>query len=144
MPRHCTESLRIVLIMVSQDLLNKLNVISEKIIGAAIAVHKEFGPGLLESVYEICLIQEMEDRGLKVEHQIDLPLYYKGRLTEKKFRIDVLVEDEIIVELKAVESILPIHEAQLLTYLKLTNRKLGLLINFNVPLLKQGIMRRVL
>ena len=130
--------------MVSQDLLNKLNAISEAIIGAAISVHKEFGPGLLESVYEICMIQEMEDRGLKVAQQVDIPLYYKGRLTNKMFRIDLLVEDEIIVELKAVEQILPIHEAQLLTYLKLTNKKLGLLINFNVPLLKQGIMRRVL
>lgn len=130
--------------MVSQDLMNKLNAISEKIIGAAIAVHQEFGPGLLESVYEICLVQEMEDRGLKVANQVDLPLYYKGRLTDKKFRIDLLVEDEIVVELKAVEAILPIHEAQLLTYLKLTNKKLGLLINFNVPLLKQGILRRIL
>ena len=130
--------------MVSQDLMNKLNAISEKIIGAAIAVHQEFGPGLLESVYEICLVQEMEDRGLKVANQVDLPLYYKGRLTDKKFRIDLLVEDEIVVELKAMEAILPIHEAQLLTYLKLTNKKLGLLINFNVPLLKQGILRRIL
>ena len=130
--------------MVSQDLMNKLNAISEKIIGAAIAVHQEFGPGLLESVYEICLVQEMEDRGLKVANQVDLPLYYKGRLTDKKFRIDLLVEDEIVVELKAVEAILPIHEAQLLTYLKLTNKKLGLLINFNVPLFKQGILRRIL
>lgn len=130
--------------MVSQDLMNKLNAISEKIIGAAIAVHQEFGPGLLESVYEICLVQEMEDRGLKVANQVDLPLYYKGRLTDKKFRIDLLVEDEVVVELKAVEAILPIHEAQLLTYLKLTNKKLGLLINFNVPLLKQGILRRIL
>ena len=86
----------------------------------------------------------MEDRGLKVANQVDLPLYYKGRLTDKKFRIDLLVEDEIVVELKAVEAILPIHEAQLLTYLKLTNKKLGLLINFNVPLLKQGILRRIL
>ena len=130
--------------MVSQEVLNKLNVISEKIIGSAIAVHKEFGPGLLESVYEICMIQEMEDRGLKVTHQVDLPLYYKGRLTNKTFRIDLLVEDEIIVDLKAVENVFPIHEAQLLTYMKLTNKKLGLLINFNVPLLKQGIMRRIL
>ena len=130
--------------MVSQDLLTKLNAISEAIIGAAISVHKEFGPGLLESVYEICMVQEMEDRGLKVAHQVGIPLYYKGRLTDKMFKIDLLVEDEIIVELKAVEETLPIHEAQLLTYLKLTNKKLGLLINFNVPLLKQGIVRRVL
>ena len=130
--------------MVSQNSLNRLNAISEKIIGAAIAVHKEFGPGLLEKVYEICMVQEMEERGLKVSYQVDLPLYYKGQLTNKMFRIDVLVEDEVIVELKAVETVLPVHEAQLLTYMKLTNKKLGLLINFNVPLLKQGIMRRLL
>ena len=130
--------------MVSQESLNRLNVISEKVIGAAIDVHKAFGPGLVESIYEICMVQEMEDRGLKVAHQVNLPLYYKGRLTNKTFRIDLLVEDEVIVELKAVEKVLPIHEAQLMTYLKLTDKKLGLLINFNVPLLKQGIMRRIL
>lgn len=130
--------------MVSQESLNRLNVISEKVIGAAIDVHKAFGPGLVESIYEICMMQEMEDRGLKVAHQVNLPLYYKGRLTNKTFRIDLLVEDEVIVELKAVEKVLPIHEAQLMTYLKLTDKKLGLLINFNVPLLKQGIMRRIL
>ena len=130
--------------MITNEELNRLNVITERIIGAAIAVHKEFGPGLLESVYEICLLEEMELRGLHVAHQVDLPLYYKGRKTNKKFTIDILVEDEIILELKAVEEIKPVFEAQLLTYMKLTNKKLGLLINFNVPLLKNGIVRRVL
>lgn len=128
----------------NQDQMNRLNGITQQIIGAAIAVHKEFGPGLLESVYEVCLMQEMEENGLKVASQVELPLWYKGKLTDKKFRIDLLVEDEIIVELKAVDSLLPIHEAQLLTYMKLTNKHLGLLINFNVPLLKDGIIRRII
>ena len=128
----------------NQDQMNRLNSITQQIIGAAIAVHKEFGPGLLESVYEVCLMQEMEENGLKVASQVELPLWYKGKLTDKKFRIDLLVEDEIIVELKAVDSLLPIHEAQLLTYMRLTNKHLGLLINFNVPLLKDGIIRRII
>ena len=128
----------------NQDQMNRLNSITQQIIGAAIAVHKEFGPGLLESVYEVCLMQEMEENGLKVASQVELPLWYKGKLTDKKFRIDLLVEDEIVVELKAVDSLLPIHEAQLLTYMKLTNKHLGLLINFNVPLLKDGIIRRII
>ena len=128
----------------NQDQMNRLNGITQQIIGAAIAVHKEFGPGLLESVYEVCLMQEMEENGLKVASQVELPLWYKGKLTDKKFRIDLLVEDEIVVELKAVDSLLPIHEAQLLTYMKLTNKHLGLLINFNVPLLKDGIIRRII
>ena len=128
----------------NQDQMNRLNGITQQIIGAAIAVHKEFGPGLLESVYEVCLMQEMENNGLKVASQVELPLWYKGKLTDKKFRIDLLVEDEIVVELKAVDSLLPIHEAQLLTYMRLTNKHLGLLINFNVPLLKDGIIRRII
>ena len=128
----------------NQDQMNRLNSITQQIIGAAIAVHKEFGPGLLESVYEVCLMQEMEENGLKVASQVELPLWYKGKLTDKKFRIDLLVEDEIVVELKAVDSLLPIHEAQLLTYMRLTNKHLGLLINFNVPLLKDGIIRRII
>ncbi|MBQ9559996.1 MAG: GxxExxY protein [Bacteroidaceae bacterium] len=124
--------------------MDRLNSISEKVIGAAIAVHKELGPGLLETVYEVCLLKEMEQRGIEVSRQVDLPLYYKGQETGKNFRIDILVENEVIVELKSVEEISPLHEAQLLTYLKLTQKKLGLLINFNVPLLKHGIVRRVL
>ena len=128
----------------NEEQMNRLNGITQQIIGAAIAVHKEFGPGLLESVYEVCLMQEMENNGLKVASQVELPLWYKGKLTDKKFRIDLLVEDGIIVELKAVDSLLPIHDAQLLTYMKLTNKHLGLLINFNVPLLKDGIIRRII
>ncbi len=130
--------------MLTAEQTQYLNGISKKIIGCAIEVHKELGAGLLESVYETCLILELEKQGLHVESQVDIPLYYKGQLTDKKFRIDLLVENEVIVELKSVNEVLPIYEAQLLTYLKLANKHLGLIINFNVPLLKNGIMRRIL
>ena len=127
-----------------QERLAYLNEISRKVIGAAIAVHKELGPGLLESIYELCLVQELQNQGVNVLHQVEVPLYYKGVLTDKKFRIDVLVENEVIVELKAVETVLPIHEAQLLTYMKLSAKNLGLLINFNVSELRKGVRRRIL
>ena len=117
--------------------------LSNTIIGAAIEVHKELGPGLLESVYEDCLKVELESRGLKVETQIDLPLIYKGQETGKYYRIDMLVEDVFIVELKAVEALKPLHEVQLLTYMKLSNVKMGLLVNFNVPKLRDGIKRKL-
>ena len=129
--------------MVSKERLEQLNRISETIIGAAIEVHKFLGPGLLESVYEICLIEELEQRGLTVQQQVRLPLYYKGQLTQKFFVIDLLIENEVILELKAVDRLLPVHEHQLMTYLKLTEMNLGLLINFNVPRLVDGIKRRV-
>ncbi len=116
---------------------------SREIIGAAIEVHKELGPGLLESVYESCLVSELQHRGCRVKSQVSLPLYYKGEKLEKEFRIDLLIEDEIIVELKAVEELLPIHEVQLVTYLKLADKRLGLLINFNVPVLVDGVRRKV-
>lgn len=119
------------------------NKCSNEIIGAAIDVHRELGPGLLESVYEVCLISELRNRGLNVKSQVSLPLYYKGEKLDKEFRIDLLVEDEIIIELKAVDELKSIHEVQLVTYLKLANKKLGLLINFNVPLLSRGIKRRI-
>lgn len=119
------------------------NTCSNEIIGAAIDVHRELGPGLLESVYEVCLISELRNRGLNVKSQVSLPLYYKGEKLDKEFRIDLLVEDEIIIELKAVDELKSIHEVQLVTYLKLANKKLGLLINFNVPLLSRGIKRRI-
>lgn len=122
---------------------NIYNMLSRAIIGAAIEVHKELGPGLLECVYEACLITELENRGYHVESQIALPLYYKGEKLDKEFRIDLLVEDIVIVELKAVEELKDIHEVQLVTYLKLANKKLGLLINFNVPVLKDGIRRKI-
>lgn len=119
------------------------NKITSQIIESAIEVHKELGPGLLESVYEVCLVSAMRERGLYVQKQVVLPVHYKGEALDKEFIIDVLVDDLIVLELKSVEAILPIHEAQLVTYLKLSNKKLGLLINFNVPLLKEGIRRKI-
>ena len=119
------------------------NNISRQIINAAIEVHKELGPGLLESVYEYCLMDEFKRNNLRAERQVQLPICYKGHNLGKDFVIDILVEDKVILELKSVETILPIHEFQLLTYLKLSNKKLGLLINFNVPFLKDGIRRKI-
>ena len=112
----------------------ELNVISKKILDASIQVHKEMGPGLLESVYELCLIKELELYGLKIESQVSIPLMYKGYELSKDFRIDILVEKEIIIEIKAVEVLLPVHKAQIISYLKLADKKLGFLINFNVDL----------
>lgn len=120
------------------------NSITSDIIGAAIEVHKELGPGLMESVYEVCLEKILKEKGLKVERQVSQPIFFKGEILKKKFFIDMLVEDGVIVELKCVDEIKPIHEAQLLTYMKLANIKLGLIINFNVLLLKDGIKRKVL
>lgn len=108
---------------------------------ACIEVHKHLGPGLLESVYEICLIKELEQRKIKVAAQVVIPILYKNEVIDRNFCIDILVEDEVVIELKTVEKVLPIHKAQIMTYLKLTNKKLGLLINFNVPLLKDGFER---
>jgi GxxExxY protein len=120
-----------------------INSITESIISAAIAVHRELGPGLLESAYESCLVYELLQQGLTVERQKALPVNYRGVKVDCGYRIDLLVEDAVIVELKAVESIEPIHEAQLLSYLKLSGYQIGLLINFNVRMLKQGIKRLV-
>jgi GxxExxY protein len=122
---------------------NWYNSITNRIIKCAIEVHKELGPGLMESVYEVCLKKVMIDEGLFVKSQIILPVIFKGVPLDKDFVLDLLVEDEIILELKSVEVVLPVHEAQLVTYLKLSNKKLGLLINFNVALLKEGIRRRI-
>jgi len=121
-----------------------VNEITEKIIGAAIAVHKELGPGLLESAYEACLVYELVQSGLKVESQKPLPVSYRSVHIDCGYRIDLLVEDEVILELKSIEKLEPIHEAQILSYLKLSGYKIGLLINFNVSLLKNGIRRFVL
>jgi len=121
----------------------RFNQLSKEILDASITVHKEMGPGLLESVYELCLLKELALRNIYVEHQVPVPLFYKGEDLNKDFRIDILVEKEIIIELKAVDYILPAHEAQIISYLKLTEKKLGFLINFNVPLLKEGFRRFV-
>ncbi len=119
------------------------NNLTNEVIGAAIEVHKQLGPGLLESVYEECLLFELSNRGIKAEREVKLPLYYKGQALNKHFVIDLLVEDKLIVEIKAVEDILSVHEVQLVTYLKLADKKLGLLINFNESILKHGIRRRI-
>jgi GxxExxY protein len=122
----------------------ELNELSSRIIKAAINVHKELGPGLLESVYQKCLVIELKLLGLEVESEVPLPVNYKGqKVDDEGFRIDVLVENRVVVELKSVEKVQPVHPKQLLTYLKLANKELGLLINFNVVLLKDGIKRVV-
>jgi len=122
----------------------EINQVTEAIIGSAIEVPRALGPGLLESAYEECLCREMDLRGIPFERQRPLPVEYKGLRWDCGYRLDLLVSDRVVVEIKAVESLLPVHEAQLLTYLKLGGWKVGLLINFNVPVLKQGIRRRVL
>lgn len=118
--------------------------ITGAVIGSALAVHKALGPGLLESTYEQCLCVEMTRRRLSFERQALRPLVYEGVRVEAAFRIDLLVEDRVVVELKAVEELGRVHTAQLVTYLKLTGCRVGLLINFNVPILKQGLRRVVL
>ena len=117
--------------------------IGKQIVHSAYEVHKELGPGLLESVYEICMVDELRNCNLFVERQVKLPVFYKGKQLQKDFYIDLLVEKTIIIELKAVEILLPVHEVQVLTYMKLADIKLGYLINFNVPLIKQGIKRKI-
>jgi len=106
-------------------------------------VHKELGPGLMESVYEECCSYVLKRDGMIVQRQVLLPVYFQGAKLNKEFVIDLIVDDEVIIEFKSVEGILPVHEAQLVTYLKLANKKLGLLINFNVALLKEGIRRKI-
>ena len=121
----------------------KLEMIGKQIVDAALCVHKVLGAGLLESAYEFALMTELVMRGLKVDRQVELSVIYKGKKLEVGYRLDLLVEDEIIIELKAVEKLLPVHEAQIISYLKLSGKKLGYLINFNVPLIKNGIVRKV-
>ncbi|HVZ81051.1 MAG TPA: GxxExxY protein [bacterium] len=124
--------------------IDETNIVSGKVIDAAMEVHRALGPGLLESVYEACLFEELKEKGLKVLRQESLPVFYKGRKIEAGFRLDLYVEDCLVIELKTVDEILPIHEAQLMTYLKLTGDRVGLLLNFNVRLLKDGIKRVIL
>jgi GxxExxY protein len=120
----------------------QLNLLSGKIIEAAITVHRELGPGLLESVYKTCMLIELNGMDLEVKSEVPLPVMYRGqKVADEGFRLDLLVDDKIIVELKSVEKIQGIHQKQLLTYLRLANKPLGLLINFNEPLLKDGITR---
>jgi GxxExxY protein len=123
--------------------LEKLNAITEKIIGCAIEVHKTIGPGLLESIYEKALCYELAQKSLSYKTQVTIPIIYKGS-SLGEHRLDLVVEDAIIVELKAVDKVMPVYEAQLLSYLRLTNMKLGLLINFNMEVLRRGLKRIIL
>ncbi len=119
------------------------NRLSGIILDCCITVHKEMGPGLLESVYELCLMKEFELRNIYAENQVQIPLMYKGFELSKSFRVDILVEKEIVLEIKSVEEMLPVYKAQIISYLKHSEKKLGFLVNFNVPLLKKGFKRFV-
>ncbi len=123
--------------------MNEINLLTEKIIGCAIEVHRQLGPGLLEGTYELALGVEFADAGMEFERQVVAPIVYKGR-SIGEYRVDMVVEDTVIVEVKSVERHDPVFEAQLLTYLRVTNKKVGLLINFNTRLLKNGIRRLIL
>ncbi len=125
-------------------MFNDVNQVTEVIIGGAIEVHRELGPGLLESAYQACLLHELIQRGVAVRQQVELPVVYKGVRLDCGYKLDMLVEDQVIVELKSVEKLDRIHEAQLLSYLRLADKKVGLLINFNVTQLINGVKRRVL
>jgi len=122
----------------------RINELTGRVIGCCIEVHKALGPGLLESVYEECLSFEMGEKGLRFERQKELPIIYKGVRLNSAYRIDFIVEKTVIVELKAVERVMPVHKGQILSYMKLIDSRIGLLINFNVPVLKNGIDRFVL
>jgi len=124
--------------------LERLNMIGDRIIGAAIEVHRQLGPGLLESAYEACLAYELEQLGLRVERQKALPIVYKDLMLEQGYRMDLLVNSQIVLEIKAVEELTDIHQAQLLSYLKFSGCPLGYLLNFNVRLMKHGIKRKLM
>ena len=120
-----------------------INHLTEKIISAAIEIHRHLGPGLLESAYQECMCYELSQAGLRFEREVPLPVNYKGLKLDCCYRLDLVVEDAVVVEIKAAEALLPVHSAQLLTDLKAANKQIGLLINFNVPVLKNGIKRLV-
>ncbi len=122
---------------------DELNAISGKIIECAITVHKELGPGMLEGAYQVCLIHELVKAGFGIDAEVVLPIHYQGLRLNAGYRIDLLVDGSVIVELKAIERVLPVHEAQLLSYLRMSGLKLGLLINFNSRLLRDGVRRVV-
>jgi len=113
-------------------------------IGGAIEVHGALGPGLLENVYEECLAIELGDRGLKVQRQVSVPVFFKGRQIDLAYRMDMLINDLVVLELKAIEKLMPVHEVQLMTYMRLSRKRIGLLINFHTPYLRDSIIRRVL
>ncbi len=122
----------------------EIDMIAKEIVDCCFCVHKDLGPGLLESAYEIFLLEELLERGLDVRTQVPLSVKRKNKLVDMAYRLDFLVEDKIIIELKSIEKILPLHQAQILTYLKLSSKKLGFLVNFNCPLIKDGIKRYAL
>lgn len=132
-----------IVVLIFKKMTHSLDTITSNILDSAITVHRELGPGLLESVYHHCLAKELLKRGLKVDSLVKVPIHYKGEALDKHFVIDILVEDRVILELKAVEQIIPVHEAQLISYLKLANKRIGFLINFNERLLKNGFRRFV-
>ena len=127
--------------MFREPIPEDVNFLANRSVNAALKVHKELGPGLLESVYESCLYYELKKENLEVEKQVRLPIYYDGVKLDADLRLDIWVNKKLVIEVKSVETVLPVHHAQLLTYLKLTKNRLGLLINFNVNLLKNGIKR---
>ncbi len=127
-----------------EPLPRAIEMVAKDIVGSALAVHRVLGPGLLESAYEACLAHELEKRGRSILRQVPQPLVYDTIKLEAGYRIDLIVDGAVIVEVKAVDAIAPVHQAQLLTYLRLSERRLGFLINFNVALLKQGIKRMIL
>ena len=127
-----------------KPLSNKEERIAEVIVDSAFAVHKQLGPGLLEKVYEVCFCHELSKRKMEFKRQVDIPINYDGIIFDEGLRLDVLVEDLVICELKAVDEVNPVWEAQILSHLKLTNKRLGFIINFNVPIIKKGIKRFIL
>ncbi|WP_396171578.1 GxxExxY protein [Flavobacterium sp.] len=122
---------------------DKYEALAKEIFLASLEVHKIMGPGLLESVYEMCLLKELQLRNISAESQVGIPLQFKGFDLSKEYKIDILVEKELIIELKSVDTILPVHQAQLISYLKLADKRMGFLINFNVPIIKNGFKRFV-
>jgi GxxExxY protein len=118
--------------------------LSERVIGLAIEIHRQVGPGLLESAYEECMCFELKQAGIQFARQVSLPMIYKGFRLDCAYRIDITIEEDVLLEIKSVERLLPIHEAQMITYLRLSGRKVGLLMNFNTPKLKDGLRRFVL
>lgn len=123
--------------------INKYEELAKQIFTASLEVHKIMRPGLLESVYKMCLLKELQLRKISAESQVAIPLQFKGFDLSKEFRIDILVENEIIIELKSVDTLLPVHQAQIISYLKLADKRMGFLINFNVPIIKNGFKRFV-
>jgi GxxExxY protein len=121
----------------------EVELVATQLVDSMLAVHRELGPGLLESTYQACLAYELRERGIEVRYEVELPVKYKGLEIEAGYRIDMLVADSIVIENKSVQALVPIHEAQLLTYMKLSGCRLGFLVNWNVPLIKDGIKRIV-